>query len=104
MVCCTLIARSNAGEEKCPYIHGQFSKNHRPIPIEGATYYLRPGSRGRRTPIRMGKDVNAAIAALLNMENGKAPNIVALLPAARTAAVPAAVPRKTPAGAAGEYI
>jgi|SRR2546421_570904 len=100
----TLIARINAGDGKFPHVNVQFSKNHRPIPIEGATYYLRPGSRGRRTPIRIGKDVNAAIAALLNTENCKAPNIVALLPAARTAAVPAAVPRKTLAEAAGEYI
>jgi integrase len=43
----------------------QFSRNHRPIPIEGATYYVRPGNRGSRTPIRIGKDLSAAVAALL---------------------------------------
>jgi hypothetical protein len=48
----TLIARINAGGGKFPYVSVQFSKNHRPIPIEGATYYLRPGKRGRRTPLR----------------------------------------------------
>jgi integrase len=100
----TLIARINAGDGKFPYVNVQFSRNHRPIPIEGATYYLRPGSRGRRTPIRIGKDLNAAIAALLNMENSKAPNIVAALPTTRASAAPAAVPRKTVAEAAREYI
>ena len=50
----TLIARINAGDGKFPYVNVQFSKNHRPIPIEGATYYLRPANRGRRTPIRIG--------------------------------------------------
>ena len=32
----TLIARINAGDGKFPYANVQFSKNHRPIPIEGA--------------------------------------------------------------------
>ncbi len=41
----TLIARINAGDRESPYVNVQFSKNHRPIPIEGTTYYLRPGSR-----------------------------------------------------------
>jgi len=41
----TLIARINAGDGEFPYVNAQFSKNHRPIPIEGTTYYLRPGSR-----------------------------------------------------------
>src|SRR5437899_1774022 len=100
----TLIARINAGDREFPCVNVQFSKNHRPNPIEGTTYYLRPGSRGRRTPIRIGKDVNAAIAALLNTENCKAPNIIAVFPAARTAAVPAPVPRKTLAEGAREYI
>ncbi len=82
----------------------QFSKNHRPIPIEGATYYLRPGSRGRRTPIRIGKDLNAAFAALLNVEDCKALNNIAVLPAVRASVVPATAPRKTIAEAAREYI
>ena len=38
------------------------------------------------------------------MENCKAPNIIAVFPAARTAAVPAPVPRKTLAEGAREYI
>lgn len=40
----TLIARINAGDGKFPFVNVQFSKNHRPIPIEGATYYLRPSN------------------------------------------------------------
>jgi hypothetical protein len=82
----------------------QFSKNHRPIPIEGATYYLRPSNRGRRTPIRIGKDLNAAFAALLNVEDCKAPNNIAVLPAVCASVVPATLPRKTIAEAAREYI
>jgi site-specific recombinase XerD len=100
----TLIARINAGDGKFPYINVQFSKNHRPIPIEGATYYLRPGSRGRRTPIRIGKDLNAAFAALLNNEDCKAGNNIAVLPALSASLAPATAPRKTIAEAAREYI
>jgi len=33
----TLIPRINAGDGTFPYVNVQFSKNHRPIPIEGAT-------------------------------------------------------------------
>jgi hypothetical protein len=40
----TLIARINAGNGKFPFVNVQFSKNHRPIPIKGAIYYLRPRS------------------------------------------------------------
>jgi hypothetical protein len=47
----TLIARTNAGDGKFPFVSVQFSKNHRPIPIEGATYYLRPSGGDKRTPI-----------------------------------------------------
>ena len=47
-----LIARINAGNGRFPFVNVQFSKKkHRPIPIEEATYYLRPGNRGRRTPL-----------------------------------------------------
>ncbi len=99
----TLIARINAGDGKFPFVKVQFSKNHRPIPIEGATYYLRPGNRGSRTPIRMGKDLNAATAALLNMEDCKAPNNIAVLPTVRASVVSATVPRKTIGEAAREY-
>ena len=100
----TLIARINAGDGKFPFVNVQFSRNHRPIPIEGATYYLRPGNRGSRTPLRIGKDLNAAIAALLNMEDCKALNNVAVLRTVRASIVPATVPRKTIAEAAREYI
>ena len=34
----TLIARINAGDGKFPFVNVQFSKNHRPIPIERATH------------------------------------------------------------------
>jgi hypothetical protein len=46
MAHCTLIARINAGNGKFPFVNVQFSKNHRPIPIDGASYYLRPSNRG----------------------------------------------------------
>jgi len=42
----TLIARINVGNGKFPFVNVQFSKNHRPIPIDGATYYLRPSNSG----------------------------------------------------------
>jgi len=51
----TLIARINAGNGRFPFVNVQFTKTHRPIPIAGATYYLRR-SGGARTPIRIGKD------------------------------------------------
>jgi len=35
----TLIARINVGDGRFPFVNVQLSKNHRPIPIEGATYY-----------------------------------------------------------------
>jgi hypothetical protein len=53
----TLIARINVGDGKFPFVNVQFSKNHRLIPIEGATYYLRPSNDCKRTPIRIGKDL-----------------------------------------------
>src|SRR5712691_6971734 len=61
----TLIARINTGDGRFPFVNVQFSKNHRPTPIEGATYYLRPTSGGKRTPIKIGKDVGAAHTALI---------------------------------------
>ena len=45
MVHYTLIARINAGGGKFPFINVQFSKNHRPVPIEGL---LLPMSNERR--------------------------------------------------------
>ncbi len=101
----TLIARINAGDGKFPFVSVQFSKNHRPIPIEGATYYLRPGNRGSRTPIRIGKDLNAAVAALLNIEHAKASGSkIAALSAVHSSAAPAPLHRKELADAAREYI
>jgi hypothetical protein len=70
----TLMARINAGNGKFPFVNVQFSKNHRLIPIEGATYYLRPSNCGKRTPIRIGKDVAVAHTALFNMDYGSHPN------------------------------
>jgi hypothetical protein len=58
----TLIARINTGEGRFPFVNVQFSKNHRPLPVEGATYFPRPTSGDRRTPIKIGKDVSTAIA------------------------------------------
>jgi hypothetical protein len=34
----SLIARIKSSDGKFPFINVQFWKNHRPIPIEGATY------------------------------------------------------------------
>src|SRR6267378_3756571 len=67
----TLIARVNAGNGKFPFVNVQFSKNHHPIAIEGATYYLRPSNGTNRTPIRIGKDVAAAHTALINLDYGQ---------------------------------
>ena len=71
----TLIARINAGNGRFPFVNVQFTKTHRPIPIAGATYYLRR-SGGARTPIRIGKDLAAAHAALLHMDDREVPNEV----------------------------
>lgn len=100
----TLIARINAGNGKFPFVNVQFTKSHRPIPIEGATYYLRPGNRGRRTPIKIGTDVNVAMAALLNMNDLDADSCVPVLTPVRASSVLAAAPGKTLADAAEEYI
>lgn len=64
----TLIARINGGDGKFPFVSVQFSKNHRPISIPGATYCLRP-TCGNRNPVRVGQDVTAAHTALINSEN-----------------------------------
>jgi hypothetical protein len=99
----TLIARVNAGEGKFPFRNVQFSKSHRPIPIENATYYIRPSS-GKRTPIKTGKDVAVAHTALIRMEDGQAPDTLAAVRAGPPSVVPGAVLRKTVADAAREYI
>lgn len=65
----TLIARINAGNGKFPFVNVQFSKNHRLVPIEGATYYFRPTSGDKRTPIKIGKDVSLAHTALIRRED-----------------------------------
>jgi integrase len=104
MVHYTLIARIKTADGKFPFVNVQFSKNHRPIPIEGATYYLRPSSRGFRTPIKIGKDLNTAIAALMNVEHYKGPNNGVAMSIGRAPAVSVTVLRKTLAEAAREYI
>ena len=99
----TLIARVNIGNGKFPFLNVQFSKTYRPIPIEGATYYLRP-SGGKRTPIRVGKDLTAAHIALMNMDERKPPGNIAMLPAGRPPIVSAAAYSKTLVEVAREYI
>jgi hypothetical protein len=76
----TLIARINSGDGKFPFVNVQFSKNHRPIPIEGATDYLRPSSSGKRTPIKIGKDAAVAHTALVRMEDGQPLECTAVKP------------------------
>jgi hypothetical protein len=99
----TLIARINAGNGKFPFVNVQFTKNHRPIPIEGATYYLRR-SGGARTPLKIGRDLAAAYAALLNMEDGKASEHAAMKRVVSPSDTPPALHRRTIAEAATEYI
>lgn len=100
----TLIARINTGDGRFPFVNVQFSKNHRPTPIEGATYYLRPSSGGKRTPIKIGKDVGAAHTALIRMENGRPLECVAESYAAPPHSIPTYAPRKRVIEAAREYI
>jgi integrase len=100
----TLIARINAGNGKFPFVNVQFSKNHRPIPIEGATYYLRPSNSGKRTPIRIGKNAAAAHTALINVDYEQSlerPTVVRADPPSMLAGT---TPRKTVGEAAREYI
>src|SRR6266481_8723753 len=100
----TLIARINAGNGKFPFVSVRYSKNHRPIPIEGATYYLRPTSRGKRTPIRIGKDVAVAHTEMINMDYGR-PLERPVVPEVHPQSVVAGtVSRKTVEEAALEYI
>jgi len=100
----TLIARISTGDGRFPFVNVQFSKNHRPIPIEGATYYLRPSSGGKRTPIKIGKDVGAAHTALIRTENGRPLECVADSYAAPPHSIPTNAPRKRVIEAAREYI
>lgn len=100
----TLVARINSGDGKFPFVNVQFSKNHRPIPIERATYYLRPSSSGKRTPIKIGKDVAVAHTALIRMEDGPPLECIAALHAGPPSSIPTAAPRRRVAEAAREYI
>ena len=100
----TLIARINAGDGKFPFVNVQFSKNHRPIPIEGATYYLRPSNGGKRTPIRIGKDLALAHTALIGMDYGQPFEAPTAVHADPPSTVPSTIARKTVGDAAREYI
>lgn len=97
----TLIARINAGNGNFPIVNVQFSKNHPPIPIERATHYLRPTSRGNRTPIRMGKDVAVAHTAMLGMDYGRSLERPAVPEVHPPSGVVSTVSRKTVEEAAG---
>jgi integrase len=100
----TLTARINTGDGRFPFVNVQFSKHHRPLPIEGATYYLRPSGGGKRTPIKIGKDLNAAHVTLIRMEHGRSLESVAEPYAARPQSLPSSLPRKRVIEAAREYI
>ena len=56
----TFIERINTSDGRFPLVNVQFSKNHRPTPIEEATYYLRPSSGCKRTSIEIGFSLAAA--------------------------------------------
>lgn len=99
----TLIARINAGNGRFPFVNVQFTKTHRPIPIAGATYYLRR-SGGRRTPIRIGNDLAAAHAALLHMDDREIPNGVGEVTLGTPSNKPVGSQRKTVVDAAREYL
>ena len=90
----TLIARINAGNGKFPFVNVQFSRNHRPIPIDGATYYLRPSNSGKRTPIRIGKDLALAQTALVRLEGGQSFELPATVEAKPRATVQAIFPER----------
>ena len=100
----TLVARLNPGDGKFPFVNVQFSKNHRPIPIEGATYYLRPTSGDKRTPIKVGKDISLAYTALIRREEGKSLDTLLRPNSESQSVAPTATPRKKLAEAAREYI
>jgi len=82
-----------------PFVSVQFSKNHRPIPTAGATYYLRPSDGDKRTPIKIGKDISLAQTAIIRMEDGRSLDTSAALRAEPPSSVPATPPRKTVAEA-----
>lgn len=94
----TLLARIYVGNGKSRYVRVLYSKNHRPIAVDRATYYLRPGS-GDRTPIRVGKDLDIAFAEQLNFEKGQSSR-----PVIRTNVTPIAAARLTLSEAAERYI
>jgi hypothetical protein len=79
-------------------------KSHRPIPIEGATYYLRPSNGGKRTPIRIGKDLALAHTALIGMDYGQPFEAPTAVHADLPSTVPSTIARKTVGDAAREYI
>lgn len=99
----TLIARINAGNGRFPFVNVQFTKTHRPIPIAGATYYLRR-SGGARTPIRIGNDLAAAHVALLHMDDREIPNGVREVTLRTPSNKPVGSQRKTVVDAAREYL
>ena len=99
----TLIARINAGNGRFPFVNVQFTKTHRPIPIAAATYYLRR-SGGAHTPIRIGKDLAAAHAALLHMDDREVPNKVREVTLGTPSNEPVSSQRKTVVDEAREYL
>jgi hypothetical protein len=99
----TLIARINAGNGRFLFVNVQFTKTHRPIPIAAATYYLRR-SGGAHTPIRIGKDLAAAHAALLHMDDREVPNKVREVTLGTPSNEPVSSQRKTVVDEAREYL
>ena len=81
----------------------RFTKTHRPIPVAGATYYLRR-SGGARTTICIGKDLAVAHAALLHIDDRAIPNEVREVPLRRPSNKPVGSQRKTVVDAAREYL
>jgi hypothetical protein len=100
----TLVARINSGDGKFPFVNVQFSRNHRPIPIENATYYLRPSSGEKRTPIRIGKDVGAVHTTLIRIGNGERIEEISSPLSGRRFENPKEIRRKTVVEVAREYV
>lgn len=94
----------NAGDGKFPFVNVRFSKNHRPVPIEGATYYIRPTSSDKRTPFKIGKDISLAYTALIRREDGKSLDTLVRSHSESQSVAPTDAPRKKLAEAAREYI
>jgi len=99
----TLIARINAVTASFLSFNVQFSKNHRPIPVERQPTTSAERQREAHA-IKIGKDVAVAHTALIRMEDGQPVECIAAFQAGPPSSIPTAAPRRRVAEAAREYI